>query len=47
MLIVASLKDRGVLMFDTGPDSFRAVTHLHVAAADVDKAISQFAKAFN
>jgi threonine aldolase len=45
--IVASLKDRGVLMFYTGPDSFRAVTHLQVAAADVEKAISEFAKALS
>jgi threonine aldolase len=36
---VARLQERGVLMIATGPYSVRAVTHLDVSRADVDRAI--------
>jgi threonine aldolase len=35
----ARLKEQGVLMLATGPTSLRAVTHLDVSRADVDRAI--------
>jgi threonine aldolase len=35
----AALKQRGVLMLATGPTTIRAVTHLDVSTADVDRAI--------
>ena len=36
---VTQLKDRGLWMIATGPDRLRAVTHLDVSRADVDRAI--------
>jgi threonine aldolase len=36
---VARLRERGLLMLDTGPTTIRAVTHLDVTADDVDKAV--------
>lgn len=36
---VASLKERGLLMLETAPQTIRAVTHLDVNADDVDRAI--------
>jgi threonine aldolase len=35
----ARLKERGLLMLPTAPQTIRAVTHLDVTAADVDRAI--------
>lgn len=40
--IVASLKNAGVLLNAVGPRSFRAVTHLDVSPADIDKAVDIF-----
>jgi threonine aldolase len=36
----AGLKERGVLMLPTGPNTLRAVTHLDVTTADVTRAIA-------
>lgn len=36
------MKERGVLILDTGPDSIRAVTHLQVSSADIDAAAAAF-----
>ena len=41
--LVAGLKDQGVLVLATGPDSLRAVTHLQVSSADIDAALKAFA----
>ena len=38
--VVAKLRERGVLLFVTGPDSYRAVLHLQVSAADVPAAVT-------
>jgi threonine aldolase len=38
--VVAGLKDYGVLVLATGPDSIRAVTHLQVSSTDVDFALN-------
>lgn len=40
--IMAGLRERGVLIFSTGPDSMRAVTHLHITPADIDAALGAF-----
>jgi threonine aldolase len=40
--IAAGLAERGVLVFATGPDAIRAVTHLQVSSADVDQALAAF-----
>jgi threonine aldolase len=37
--VVARLKDAGVLVLRTGADTIRAVTHLNVSSADLDRAI--------
>lgn len=37
--LVAALKERGVLVLSTGPDTVRAVVHLHITEADIDTAI--------
>lgn len=36
------LRERGVWMFATGPDTLRAVTHLDVSRADIERAIEAF-----
>lgn len=36
--IAAALRERGVLLFATGTESYRAVTHLMVSAADIEAA---------
>ncbi|HEY8751300.1 MAG TPA: low-specificity L-threonine aldolase [Tepidisphaeraceae bacterium] len=41
--IVAKLKERGVLVFGTGPDSIRAVTHLEITSSDIRTVLLQFA----
>lgn len=38
--LAASLKERGVLMFDVGPQRLRACTHLDVDRAGIDRAVS-------
>ncbi len=40
--ITRSLRERSVLVFDTGPHSIRAVTHLQVSSADIDSALVAF-----
>jgi threonine aldolase len=40
--IVVALKDRGVLVFATGAESLRAVTHLQVSSSGIDKALDAF-----
>lgn len=40
--IVGKMRERGVLLFDTGPESYRAVTHLQVSAGDVERVIEEF-----
>jgi threonine aldolase len=42
--LVTALKERQVLVFDTGPDSVRAVTHLDVTTADIERAIEALAQ---
>ena len=37
--LVERMKQRGLLMLATAPETIRAVTHLDVTAADVDRAI--------
>lgn len=37
--IVASFREKGVLLLSTGADSFRAVTHLMISAADIARTI--------
>lgn len=37
--LVGCLRERGVLMLASGPSTIRAVTHLDVTAADVDRAV--------
>ena len=39
------MKQLGVLLFSTGPESIRLVTHLQVSSADVDAALAAFGKA--
>ncbi len=41
--ITIALKDHGVLVFDTGLETIRAVTNFHVSALDIDKALAAFA----
>jgi len=41
--IVRSLRDKSVLLMPTGPDSFRAVTHLMITAADINTVIDAIA----
>jgi threonine aldolase len=41
--LVERLRQRGILMHETGPHSIRAVTHLDVTAADVQEAIDAVA----
>jgi hypothetical protein len=36
---VRNLRERGVLVMATGPDSIRAVLHLQVSREDVERAI--------
>ena len=43
--VVAALAKRGVLLFDTGADSYRAVTHLMIGAEDISVAIKEIAEA--
>jgi threonine aldolase len=45
--VAAALKDRGVLVFDTGPHSIRAVTHLKVSSGDIDQALIAFGQALS
>jgi threonine aldolase len=40
--LVTALKERLVLVFSTGPESIRAVTHLDVTTADIERAIEAF-----
>jgi threonine aldolase len=40
--VVAGLKERGVLVFGTGTDSVRAVTHLEIGRADIETALQSF-----
>jgi threonine aldolase len=42
--VVAALKDQGVLVLATGPDSIRAVTHLQVTSADIDSALKALSR---
>lgn len=42
--LVAKLKDRGVLVLSTGPDTIRAVTHLNVSTEDITRALADFAR---
>ena len=39
------MKELGVLLFSTGPESIRVVTHLQISSADVDAALAAFGKA--
>ena len=39
-VLVAQLKESGVLMLSTGPDTIRAVTHLNVSAEDIAVALA-------
>lgn len=41
--ILASLRERGVLINAVGPTTYRAVTHLDVSAGDIDRASEVFA----
>jgi threonine aldolase len=43
-MIVNGLKEKGVLVFSTGLDSIRAVTHLQISSADIDAALAVFAR---
>jgi threonine aldolase len=43
--IVAALKSQGVFILSTGPDSMRAVTHLEISDAEINKAIAEFQQA--
>jgi len=45
--VVESLQERGVLVFDTGPHSIRAVTHLQISSGDVDDALIAFGQVLN
>jgi threonine aldolase len=40
--VVAALAARGVDVLALGPDILRAVTHLHIADGDIDRAIEAF-----
>ena len=40
--VMAALRERGVLIFSTGPDSMRAVTHLEITSVDIDAALNAF-----
>jgi threonine aldolase len=42
---IARMKEQGVLLLATGPDTIRAVTHLQVSPADIDGALAVFRKA--
>ena len=42
--VVAGLKDQGVRVLATGPDSIRAVTHLEIGSADIDAALKAFSR---
>jgi threonine aldolase len=37
--VVAQLEARGVRMLALGPETIRAVTHLNVSAADIERAL--------
>ena len=41
--IVANLKEQGILVIATGPDSIRAVTHLEITSADICNVLQRFA----
>jgi len=45
--IVKALRERRVLVFDTGPQSIRAVTHLQVSSGDIDSALIAFGQVLN
>jgi acetylornithine/succinyldiaminopimelate/putrescine aminotransferase len=38
-VVVQALAERGVLVFDTGPDAIRAVTHLMIRPSDIKDAL--------
>jgi threonine aldolase len=40
--LVAAMKEHQVLVISTGPDSIRAVTHLDVTTADIERAVEAF-----
>lgn len=42
--LVAKLKDRGVLVLSTGPDTIRAVTHLNISVEAIARALADFAR---
>ena len=42
--LARSLAQHGILLFDTGSHSLRAVTHLHITPSDIDKALLAFAQ---
>lgn len=44
-LLVKRLRELGVLVLSTGPDTIRAVTHLGISAADVREAVKRFTRA--
>ena len=46
-VVAAALKERGVLVFDTGPHSIRAVTHLEISGSDIDRALVAFRQALS
>ena len=45
--VVKALRERGVLVFATGPESIRAVTHLQVNSHEVDSALIAFRQVLN
>jgi acetylornithine/succinyldiaminopimelate/putrescine aminotransferase len=45
--MVNALQERGVLVFATGPESIRAVTHLQVSSRDVDSTLIAFRQVLN
>ncbi len=45
--VVTSLARNGVDLMALGPDSLRVVTHLHIADADIDRAITAFQEVSN
>ncbi len=42
--VVEKLKESGVLVLATGPDTIRAVTHLHVSQGDIGRSIETFGR---
>jgi threonine aldolase len=42
LTLATALREREVMVISTGPESIRAVTHLDVTTADIDRAIEVF-----